>query len=226
MAVFGANLVPFCLLALLLMAPSFLYSMLLFGSDQDPFASYSFGSFLATIIQMVLSQLIAAAITHGSFQYLRGRTVGLGEALSRGLSLILPMLGVAILSGLAIGIGTVLLIVPGIIVAVMLWVAIPAAVVERPGVIASLQRSAELTKGHRWSVFGILVIIVVAVIAIMFILQFILFRSGGVQLYMIVAWVINSVFSAFSATTAAVGYYFLRATKEGIDIDQIAKVFD
>lgn len=226
MSVFGANLVPFCLLAFILMAPSFLYMMFFFGSDTDPLAGFSFGNMLATIIQMVMSQLIAAAITHGSFQYLRGRKVGLGEALSRGLALILPMLGVAILSGLAIGIGTILLVVPGIIVAVMLWVAIPAAVVERPGVIASLQRSAELTKGYRWPVFGILVIIVVVVLAVMLVLQFILLRSAAPGLFVFVSWIVESVFSAFSATAAAVGYYFLRVAKEGVDIDQIARVFD
>lgn len=225
MSVFGANLVPFCVLALILMIPSLIYTLAVVA-NLDPTAAYSPSALLAIVIQMVLSQLIAAAITYGSFQYLRGQPVGIGEALSRGLSLILPMIGVAILAGLAIGLGFILLIVPGIIIAVMLWVAIPAAVVERPGVVASLSRSAELTKGYRWPVFGILVIIVVLAMVVGFVIQFVLAMIGGPTLYALGNWVVNAVFGAFSATVAAVGYYFLRVAKEGVDINEIAKVFD
>lgn len=224
-SVFGANLVPFCVLALILMIPSLIYTLAVVA-NLDPTAAYSPSALLAIVIQMVLSQLIAAAITYGSFQYLRGQPVGIGEALSRGLSLILPMIGVAILAGLAIGLGIILLIVPGIIIAVMLWVAIPAAVVERPGVVASLSRSAELTKGYRWPVFGILVIIVVLAMVVGFVIQFVLAMIGGPTLYALGNWVVNAVFGAFSATVAAVGYYFLRVAKEGVDINEIAKVFD
>lgn len=225
MSVFGANFVPFCALALILMVPSLIYTMA-FLSNLDPTAGVSFSALLAIVIQMILSQLIAAAITYGSFQYMRGQPVGIGDALSRGLSLIVPMIGVAILAGLAIGIGFILLVVPGIIIAVMLWVAIPAAVVERPGVVASLSRSAELTKGYRGSVFGILVIIVVAGLIAGLVIPYVLASIGGTTLYSIGSWVVNAVFGAFSATAAAVGYYCLRVAKEGVDIDQIAKVFD
>jgi hypothetical protein len=222
-SVFVANLVPFVVLALVLLLPSLIYGLAVLA---DPTAGYSAGTFIAVIIQMVLTQLTTAAITFGTVQYLRGQPVGVGEGLARGLSLILPVIGVAILAGLIIGIGTVLLVVPGVIAAVMLWVAIPAAVIERPGVVASLKRSADLTKGFRWSVFGILVIIVVAGIVIGLILQFIVLSAAGFTAYSIVNWVIQAVFTAFSATAAAVGYYFLRVAKEGADIADIAKVFD
>jgi len=222
-SVFLANLVPFCVLALVLMVPSLIYGIIFMS---NPAAGISAGSLIAIIIQMVLSQLTAAAITYGSFQYLRGQPVGIGDALSRGLSLILPVIGVAVLAGLAIGIGVILLIVPGVIIAVMLWVAIPAAVVERPGIVESLKRSADLTKGYRWHVFGVLLIIVVVAGVIGFVLQFILLSAGGFTLYSIGNWIVNAVFGAFSATAAAVGYYFLRVAKEGVDIAEIAKVFD
>lgn len=223
MSVFLANLAPFCALALILMVPSLIYGMAVLS---DPMAGFSAGALIAIVIQMVLSQLTTAAIAYGSFQYLRGQPVGVGDALSRGLSLILPVIGVAILAGLAVGIGMILLVVPGIIIAVMLWVAIPAAVVERPGVIDCLKRSADLTKGYRWQVFGILLIIVVVALVIGFVLQYLLLPIGGSTLYSIGNWIVSAVFGAFSATAAAVGYYFLRAAKEGVDINEIAKVFD
>jgi len=222
-SVFFSNLVPFCLVALILMAPLLVYDLLV-GAPTG--GSFSSGQLLAYVIQSVLSQLLVATISFATFQYLRGQPVGIGECLSRGLSLILPVIGVAILTGLLVGIGTILLIIPGIIVAVMLWVAIPVAVVERPGVTDSLKRSADLTKGYRWTIFGIVLAIGIILAIIGGILSAILVAAIGFTGFSIGLWILNAVFGAFSATAAAVGYYFLRATKEGVDIADIAKVFD
>jgi len=221
-SVFFSNLVPFCIVALILMAPLLVYDLAI----GTPTGGFSPSQLLAFVIQSVLTQLLVATISFATFQYLRGQQVSIGECLSRGLSLIAPVIGVAFLAGLAVGIGMILLIIPGIIVAVMLWVAIPVAVVERPGVIESLKRSADLTKGQRWTIFGIVLVIGIILAVIGAILGGILVAAIGFTGLSIALWVLNAVFGAFSATTAAVGYYFLRATKEGIDIGDIAKVFD
>ena len=223
-SVFFSNLVPFCIVALILMLPLLVYNLLVVGGATE--GSFSFSQLLAFVIQSILTQLLAATISFATFQYLRGHQVSIGECLSRGLSLIVPVIGVAFLTGLLVGIGTVLLIIPGIIVAVMLWVAIPVAVVERPGVIESLKRSAELTKGQRWTIFGIVVVIGIILAVAGAILSAILVAAVGFTGFSIGLWVLNAIFGAFSATAAAVGYYFLRATKEGVDIGDIAKVFD
>ena len=49
------------------------------------------------------------------------------------------------------------LVIPGLVLSTIWWVAIPVAVVERPGTVASLRRSSELTKGVRWRIFGLFV---------------------------------------------------------------------
>lgn len=220
-SVFAANFASFAVASLILLLPLLLYNLAV-----TPEGGYSASGLLAIVIQSVLSYLLAATITFATFQYLRGQPVGIGECLSRGLSLILPVIGVSLLVGLIIGIGTVLLVVPGIIAGVMLWVAIPVAVVERPGVIDSLKRSADLTKGHRWTIFGILVVVGILLAIIMGILSVLLLSTAGFTVYSIGLWVFQALYSAFSATLGAVGYYFLRATKEGVDIGDIAKVFD
>jgi hypothetical protein len=222
-SVFFSNIASFCIVALILMAPLLVYDLLV-GSPTD--SAYSPGQLVALVIQSILSQLLAATISFATFQFLRGHAVSIGECLSRGLSLILPVIGVALLTGLLVGIGTVLFIIPGIIVAVMLWVAIPVAVVERPGVIDSLKRSADLTKGYRWTIFGIVIVIDIILAVIGAILGAVLVTAAGFTGLSIALWVLNAVFGAFYATAVAVGYYFLRATKEGVDIGDIAKVFD
>jgi hypothetical protein len=42
----------------------------------------------------------------------------------------------------------------------------------------------------------------------------------------IIQGLLNAVFMVFSAVLVAVGYYQLRVAKEGVDIGDIAKVFD
>lgn len=221
-SVFTANLASFAIVSLLLLLPLLLYNL----AVGAPAGGFSAGGLFPIILQMVLGYLLAATISFATFQYLRGHPVSIGECLSRGLSLILPVIGVAILVAIIMFVGFLLLVVPGIIAAVMLWVAIPVAVVERPGVIESLKRSADLTKGYRWSIFGIFIVIGIILIVISFVLSLVLLSVAGFTVYSIGLWVIQALFSAFSATAAAVGYYFLRSTKEGVDIGDIAKVFD
>jgi hypothetical protein len=225
-SVFFSNLLPFVVVALVVLLPLLVYNLVVIGTPDPTAGAYSGGALLAIVLQMVLSQLMAATIAYGTFQYLRGHPISIGECLSRGLALILPVLGVAILAGLITGIGMLLLVIPGIIAAVMLWVVIPVAVVERPGVIASLRRSVELTKGYRLTIFGILIVIGLILVVISFILGFILASAAGYTVYNIGIWVLQAVIGAFSATAAAVGYYYLRGAKEGIDIGEIARVFD
>ena len=64
---------------------------------------------------------------------------------------------VAFVTGVMVGIGFVLLVVPGLILACMFFVAVPVAVVERPGVFEALARSGRLTRGHRVPILGVLV---------------------------------------------------------------------
>ncbi|MGH6961353.1 MAG: hypothetical protein ACREE7_12770, partial [Dongiaceae bacterium] len=80
--------------------------------------------------------------------------------------------------------------------------------------------------GHRWTIFGIVFVIGLILVVTGAILSFILVAAVGLVGFNIGLWVLNAVFAAFFATAAAVGYYFLRATKEGVDIGDIAKVFD
>lgn len=66
---------------------------------------------------------------------------------------ILNYIGASLLFGLAVGIGTVLLIVPGIIVYIIFHFFNFLIAEKNLGGITALGRSAELTKGARWKLF-------------------------------------------------------------------------
>lgn len=65
----------------------------------------------------------------------------------------LPVLGVSILLGLAIGVGTLLCIVPGIIFALMWWPAYYLVVDNKVPVMESFTRASEITKGNWGTAF-------------------------------------------------------------------------
>jgi hypothetical protein len=107
-----------------------------------------------SVVDLIVGQIVSVTLVYGSMQALRGQRVTVGECISQGMRRLGAALGVAILSGIGIALGMVLLIVPGLILATMWAVAIPAAVIEETGVTASLSRSQQLTSGRRWRVLG------------------------------------------------------------------------
>jgi hypothetical protein len=71
----------------------------------------------------------------------------------------------SILAGIAVGLGLVLLIVPGLIL-MTLWVLIvPVIVLENVGWSKSFGRSRSLVRGNGWSVFGVIVITILLLMA-------------------------------------------------------------
>jgi len=188
---------------------------------------------LSAFITMIVGALTQAAIIYGTLQDLRGQKAGIGDCIARGLSAIVPVIVGSILLALGVGVGMMLLIIPGVILALMWWVYVPTIVVEGKGIIEAFGRSRELTRGRRWHLLGLLVIVVVLTILVGVIVQFIsgmiLMSSAdgsGWTLFSILQYAFMSLVTAFNAVLVAVGYYYLRAEKEGIDVNEIARIFD
>src|SRR6516225_3291269 len=158
--VFSANFVKVFLIAIVVTAvyvglSRFLPRSAVPSSEVPKLAVLIVIGVLAILILYTLAQ---AAILYVAFQSMRGRVVGIVEALRRGLSRFGAIVGLAILVGFGIWIGLILLIVPGMFA--LRWsVALPACVVEGLGPLASMKRSAQLTKGHRWKPFGIFLLL-------------------------------------------------------------------
>ncbi len=138
----------------------------------------------------------------------------------------MPVLAVAIVSGLIVIFGLFLLVVPGLIFATMYWVAVPTAVVEKTGVKESLSRSADLTFGYRWKVFGVIVIIAIVQGIFERAIDRMLDYENALFLSMAITLLYSATFTAFGAVASAVSYHQLRRVKEGTGAEEIAAVFD
>ena len=118
-------------------------------------------SIASGLIGLVLAMLVQGALVRATVAYSEGRKASFGESVAAGLAVALPLVGVTFLMVLALMVGMLLLVVPAVILYVMWAVATPALVEERTGVFGAFGRSRELTKGARWKVFGVELIIVI-----------------------------------------------------------------
>jgi hypothetical protein len=233
LAVFGRNLVPFLVLAFIIGIP-YLVVTFMAASSLDLAVIEQTGQLppgfwgmilVSSIIFMLTYSLTQATIIYGTVQDLRGQRAPLGDCIARGFSSMGRVLIAALLASIAIGIGMMLLVVPGLFLLLIWWVLTPVLVVENAGIGQAFSRSRELTRGHRWKILAILLIVGVAQWLVGLVLGL-----AGAALGTMAAQVLNAVvllfFSAFACVLAAVGYYLLRAEKEGIVIDDLARVFD
>jgi hypothetical protein len=237
-AVIRRNIVAFLLLAIVISIPYIVIKRMV-GVDPQVYQEQinqqhtlyfarlgSSGSWIRMIVSIVTSSLVTAALVYGTFQDLRGQRAAIGDLVRRGFSSLVPVVFAALIFSILLLIGTILLVVPGMILATALWVYAPVIVVEKAGIGASFTRSRALTKGHRWAILGLYVIVVVVVVATEILVVSALHISMAALGYnwaSVPIWIFTQV---FIAVMSAVGYYYLRAEKEGISVSEIATVFD
>ena len=94
------------------------------------------------------------------------RDFSVGELFSHAAPYLGTLIMAGILAGIAIAIGFVLIIIPGLILLTIWAVISPAIVVEDKGVIESFGRSRELVRGHGWQVFGAIVLTFLIIIGV------------------------------------------------------------
>jgi hypothetical protein len=215
-----ANLVPFVALAALTMAPWAMLSCCVEYGAVLPTPGVEFAMFG---LRLVGTHVLAGALAFGVVQQLRGMPAGMNDVLGVGVRTLLPVLAVGIVTGVLIGIGVVLVVVPGLYLMTILFVAVPVTVLERRGVVAALQRSTDLTLGSRWPIFGAGVLTLVLTAGSGFALEW---ACGNDIVPTWVDFVAGLVLDPFVGTMPAVCYYMLRVGKENVDAQRVAAVFD
>jgi hypothetical protein len=220
--ILSQNFVPFALLTGLATLPTLLIALGLSGGGV---ARHPGWFAIVEIVQVVLLYLAQGFVLYAAFQDMLNRHVNAGESLSIALARFFPIVGAAICVGLAGAFGMLLLIVPGIIWFLMWSVTIPVVVVEQLGPIQAMRRSAELTRGHRWKIFGIFLLLFLINVISRAILAAILHAIGGAWFEGIGLWVWSALIIAFGAIMTTIIYHDLRVAKEGVNTEQIAAVF-
>jgi hypothetical protein len=246
------NLVPFLGVTVVVLSPLLLYGIVFALRPIEELTAQDTQSYetVSSLLSGLLNVLVTAAVIGGVFRVLQEQPISLGLILRSGLSRVLPCLWTGILTGIC----TYAPMLPGIAV-MMLWglwgpggtggivvgglltiggfifvlyftsalfVAIPVSVIEKVNGFPAIRRSWTLTKGNRGSIFVILLALGI----------------GGFLVGLVLAWSKSHIvavlgglalvlFSAsFSSVFSAVVYYRLRRSKEGVGLEDLAKVFD
>ena len=219
------HFVPFVVTALIAGFPNLVYWYLIGRGASLSFLTIS--GAVSLVINTVGMIFVIQTLTYGTVQALRGRSVSIGDCLVQGGRRLPVGIVIGFLAYVGIVFGTVLLIVPGAILFTVWSVALPANTVERTGILASLARSRDLTSGRRWRVFGTIIIpLLISLVTSWILIGIFGVRGMGLQTFQLVSWAVHAVEQAFSVCVFATLYYFLRRDKEGVDIAQVAAVFD
>lgn len=249
---------PFLVQALVLFSPLVVFTWLHFEPERvpsDPKAMLLYAGnweAMSLWLGMLIGLVATGPVSYGVFHALSGKRVSFGACVVRGLARLVPVLGtllvlgftyagmilVVLLLSMATGIPSVLgflITAPLVVLAFCsLWFSVPVAVLENPGPLAALSRSARLASGRRWRIF----LIVAAVLLV-----------AGIVTVPIHVWVIGRRFSEISAdglrmqalaslgatilltgtlfpVVNAVAYHDARVARDGVSTEELARVFD
>lgn len=191
------------------------------------------GYWFRGLISLFVSAFLEACLFFTTFSELSGRRASPVEILTNGGKFFLRLFAVNLFFFLAVGLGLILLVVPGLMLALAWCVAGPALVVERLGITDVFGRSAELTRDNRWRLLGLAVIIAVVSWILQKIAGIYDFGSMGPDFTfffsptrLVLAAILNTFMTAIWLVGLAVVYVELRGVKEGLAPASLATVFD
>ena len=243
------NLVSFTLLGLLLSGlPMGIIGFLqitLMGDELAAMANgqvnltpgYFQGVGLGVVGALITSAILQGALIYATVQDLNGQKASIGDSLATGLRNFLPLIIISILFALAFGFGLVLFIAPGIMIACAWCVALPALVADRTGIFGSFGRSAELTRGNRWRLFGLFVIFFILLVVLGTIFNAItgvstLAAQGPAAiermtspLYIVMQVIQQTIAAVVSSSAIAVIYVELRRVRDGLGPQWLGEIF-
>lgn len=169
--------------------------------------SVAVGALLQTplIVAVNAASVLAAA---------RGEEPHVGGAFRAAAPRFVPAIAAVVLAALAILAGFVLLVIPGIYLAVRLYLAAQAAVVDGRGPMDALRRSGELVRGEWWPTFGCLLLagLVFGLIAVVG--QAVGAALGNGALFVSAVVIGQAVAASLAAIFGTLLFFDLRARKE------------
>lgn len=173
------------------------------------------GAILGAVISLVALFWVQGALVRAVDDIRDGRAdLSLGETFERVRPQLPAIIVAGLLAGLAIALGLLLLIVPGLILLTLWILIIPVIVLEGRSAGESFGRSRELVRGYGWSVFGVIVLTILVVIAFNIVLSLLLLPVSDWLQSFLSNVITGTVVTPFVVLTWTILYYRLRAAKE------------
>jgi len=168
------------------------------------------GIWLGLVISLVAAYLLQATLVKAVQDIRDGRVdLSIGETVSAALPSLWTVLVASILASIAIAIGLLLLIAPGLFLITIWAVIVPVIVIERTGILACFGRSRELVRGRGWHVFGTLVLVFLILLVVKIVLGVIFLALPHVLAGGLSAIISGTLISPFLALVVTLVYYRL-----------------
>ena len=168
------------------------------------------------IVEGAVAILVAAALE-------RSETLSAGDVLRALGRKSGTVIAVSIVSGLMVMLGTILLVIPGIIAAAWTMVALPVAAIEGLSSGASITRSRELARGRLGHVLGTMLLVWLIAMALVLGLAFALgivmaILSAPTRLTDMITQLVMVPLFPLIGVAVTLLYYDLRVRSEGADV--------
>jgi hypothetical protein len=191
------------------------------------------GSVIAILINFVAARFAQAGCFRAVADAYLGEEVGWRSSLRFALRRLPAVVGLAVLSGIIVGLATLLCVIPGIYFFVAFSVAVPVLLVEGAGPSRALGRSRELVRGRWWGTCGVAVVgyllVSVVSLALTGLVVGVAFANparntvSGFVLNTLAGTIGSMIATPAAAAFITVLYIDLRVRKEGFDLLLLAR---
>ncbi|GHC46939.1 hypothetical protein [Neogemmobacter tilapiae] len=183
---------------------------------------------LSAVIQIALAGVTTGLLIQLAYDAKLGKPVTPMAYIAPALAVIVPLTVLSFVAGLAAGIATLALIIPGLWVYAVFSVMPAAVIIEKVG-FGGLGRSVELTREYRWPIVGAVILMGICNFVIQLVAGFVIgliAGSTGIVGALIVMGLLSAVTYGLGSILVALIYARLREIKEGTSVRDIAAVFD
>lgn len=204
-----------------------------YGEPVNPDGGYFIRFALSLAAQIALSGITTALLVQMAYDAKLGRSLQLGKYVGPAISAVIPLSILGLAVGILVGLGTLALIIPGLLIYAVYSVTPAAVVIEKAG-FGGMGRSAELTRGYRWPIAGAAILLwivafLVSMVA-MFLVGLIVAGMGangvGISIGVLGFTAVTALAAGLGSISVALIYARLREIKEGTTVRDIAAVFD
>ncbi|HUJ33403.1 MAG TPA: hypothetical protein VLY23_19125 [Candidatus Acidoferrum sp.] len=196
-------------------------------------AGVAFGAIIGVVLYFALYGAAQAATVFAVSDLYLGRQASVRGSFTQVRGKILRALGVIFLTGLIVFVGTLALIIPGLILLARTGVSVPTAMLEDESPSAAISRSMELTKGFGMQMFLIFLLVWVLSMVVTIIFQFpLLFLAAEAArphvasftysiLSDLASFISSVVIGPIGTIAFSLMYYNLRVRKEAFDLQHL-----
>lgn len=185
------------------------------------------GGLAVSLLSLILAPVEVGACTLLVASSFTDGNPSLGDCIRLAFSRFGSILAASITTGLIIGFGIVLFVVPGLMFLTWYFLTIPVLMVEKLGYQGAMARSKALTDGNRWPALGFYLVTTLVLMLVSGAVSGIVTTVGTTPLLgLVIQALVGAAVGTVGAVAPVVYYFNVRVEKEAFDIEALSSLVD